>query len=188
MNPAKILHVRKDSSMKKVNFNRGWRFGEGSATSLTNLFNQTAGAETLALERNVDLPHDAMIETPRKDFFAGACTGFYQPKNVYYTKTFALDPEDAGKNVWIEFEGVFQFGIVYLNEQYIGRCMNGYTDYGFDLTDHLKTEGKNVLKVVVMNGCESSRWYSGGGIYRDVWLHIGEPRKTAGGHPPWQDR
>ena len=160
--------------MKKLKFNNGWRYGEGQATALEVLFSKTAGAELLIPERDVTLPHDAMIETPRRDHYAGATTGFWDPKNIYYTKTFTLDPEDAGKRVWIEFEGVFQFAFIYLNNQYVGRWMYGYSNFYMDLTEFLNPAGENHLKVAVRNGCDSSRWYSGAGIYRDVWLHIGD--------------
>lgn len=161
--------------MKKKLFNDNWMFAEGSATTLSLLFNSTAGAENFTPPKPVMLPHDAMIETPRKDFFAGACTGFWEPKNVYYTKEFTLPAEDEGKAIWLEFESIFQFAFIYLNEQYVGRCMNGYTNYYVDITDYVVFDRPNQLKVVVRNGCESSRWYSGGGIYRNVHILKGDP-------------
>ncbi len=158
--------------MKKQLFNEGWTFGEGTATSLSFLMDATAGGNKKP-PRPVTLPHDAMIESERADFFAGACTGFYQPKNIYYTKTFEIPEEDVDKCVWIEFEGVFQFAFVYVNDQLAGKCMNGYTNHFIDITKYVDYQGENTLKVVIRNGCESSRWYSGEGIYRNVNIYTG---------------
>lgn len=161
--------------MERILFNDEWFFSEGTATSQSFLYNETAGGEKIAPPRAVTLPHDAMIELERKDFFAGACTGFYVPKNIYYTKTFELSPEDKGKVIWLEFDGVYQFGFVYVNDQLAGKCINGYTEYYIDISRYVHFDQPNQLKVVIRNGVESSRWYSGAGIYRNVYLLKGNP-------------
>lgn len=155
--------------MKKRLFNEGWNFAKGTATTLGTLFGE--GNEL----KPVTLPHDAMIETERVNFPGGACTGFYKPENIYYTKSFELSPEDEGKAIWIEFEGVFQFAFVYVNDELAGSCMNGYVNFYIDISKYVVFDKPNQIKVVVRNGCESSRWYSGGGIYRNVNILIGDP-------------
>ena len=160
--------------MRRTLFNDNWTFSEGAATTLDMLFSVTAGAPEVKTHP-VTLPHDAMIETERKDFYAGACTGFYKPKNVYYTKEYSLKPEDEGKAVWLEFEGIFQFGYVHVNDMLVGRCMYGYGNYYLDITKYVEFDKPNTLKVTVKNEVESSRWYSGGGIYRNVHLLMGNP-------------
>ena len=80
--------------MRRELFNDNWNFSEGAATTLDMLFSNTAGAPVVK-SGPVTLPHDAMIETERQDFYAGACTGFYVPKNIYYTKEFSLNPDQC---------------------------------------------------------------------------------------------
>ena len=155
--------------MKRKLFNDDWFFSKGTATSLSNLFEQAREA------KSVMLPHDAVIETEREEFPGGVCTGFYKPENIYYTKIFELSEENKGKSIWLEFEGVFQFAFVYVNDELAGKCMNGYINFYVDISKYVVFDKPNQIKVVIRNGCESSRWYSGGGIYRNVNIIIGEP-------------
>ena len=136
------------------------------------MFRVTEGAPKTE-SYDVTLPHDAMIRTPRLNFYAGASTGFWKPKDIFYTKEFEMDPADEGKSCYLEFEGVFQLAYVYVNDSLAGRCMYGYGNYFIDLTKYLRYDRKNQIRVVIKNGNMSSRWYSGGGIYRDVRMFLG---------------
>lgn len=156
--------------MKRALFNSGWFFAKGSGSSLQALF----GADNTP-PTPVSLPHDAVIGTERKDFPIGGGTGFYESENIHYTKTFNLTAEDSGKVVWLEFEGVYQNGYIYINNAFAGRCVYGYGNYYIDATRFVKFGAENNIKVVVKNGVPSGRWYTGGGIYRDVRIMIGGP-------------
>ena len=87
----------------------------------------------------------------------------------WYRKTFDATPVE-GKSVFIDFDGVYRNSEVWLNGQYLGKRPYGYSSFQYDLTPHLKA-GKNIIAVKVDNSQQpNSRWYSGSGIYRNVWL------------------
>lgn len=88
----------------------------------------------------------------------------------WYRKTFAIAPLTSGDQVEIRFDGAFLVTEVWLNGVKLGRNVNGYLGFAFDLTPHLKAGGINVLAVRVANEGETARWYSGSGLYRHVWL------------------
>lgn len=84
-----------------------------------------------------------------------------------------------GKRIHIEFDGAMSLSKVYLNGKYVGEWPYGYSSFAFDLTDKWNYEGENVLAVRLENKPESSRWYPGGGIYRNVRLVVTEPVSVA---------
>ncbi|MDP4292309.1 MAG: beta galactosidase jelly roll domain-containing protein, partial [Bacteroidota bacterium] len=147
----------------------GWKF------SLTD----TLGAEKPAFNdakwRTIDLPHDWSIENT---FTADAPTGGgggYLPTGIgWYRKHFKVE-NPKGKNIRIEFEGVYQNSDVWLNGRHLGHYPNGYMSFGYDLTSAIK-KGENLITVRVNNSLQpNSRWYSGSGIFRHVWLDITQP-------------
>ncbi|MCM1124475.1 MAG: DUF4982 domain-containing protein [Eubacterium sp.] len=155
--------------MKKVKFNNNWIFHEGGGSSLAAL---VGGAETT---KEVTLPHDASIERERNPQEPnGSGNGYFREETIHYTKEFSLDAEDADKNIWLEFEGVYQNAYVYINNAFAGKCPYGYSNFYIDATKYVHFEKKNDIKVVVKNGVPSGRWYTGGGIYRDVNLMIAD--------------
>lgn len=156
-------------NMIKQNFNRNWEFRYGTGSSFEALM-PGAGAEV----KKINLPHDASICLPRTaDDVSGSGNGFFQEKNCVYDKTFTLEEADAWKNVWFEFEGVYQNSFVYINGSYAGRCPYGYSNFYVDGTKFVKA-GENKIRVVVKNEVPSGRWYTGGGIYRDVNIMIAD--------------
>ena len=156
--------------MRKIKFNDGWVFHEGGAGALSSL---AAAMGHGAQSREVTLPHDASIEMERKaDEPSGSGNGFFQEKTVHYVKEFEMDAADAGSSVWLEFEGVYQNAYVYVNGAFAGKCPYGYGNFYLDVAKYLNFGGKNSVKVIVNNGVPSGRWYTGGGIYRDVNLMI----------------
>ena len=88
----------------------------------------------------------------------------------WYRKSFILADLAPGQQVEIRFDGAFMITEAWLNGVKLGRNINGYTGFAFDLTPHLSAGGRNVLAVKVANEGETARWYSGSGIYRHVWL------------------
>ena len=123
--------------------------------------------------KQVTLPHDASIGRERNpEEPNGSGNGFFREESYVYTKTFSMNADDKDKNVYLEFEGVYQNAFVYVNNSFAGKCPYGYSNFYVDITKYLNYNEPNALKVVVKNGVPSGRWYTGGGIYRDVNLMI----------------
>lgn len=118
--------------------------------------------------RTLTLPHDWSIEgTPSRDL--ASCTGFLPGGIGWYRKHFNSSMK-TGDKLYIYFEGVYNRSEVYLNGQLLGKRPNGYISFMYDLTPYLK-DGDNVLAVRVDHSkYADSRWYTGSGIYRNVWL------------------
>ena len=106
----------------------------------------------------------------------GAATGHVIGGTGWYRRHFRLGPADAGKNVSVRFDGVYMDADVWVNGQHLGNHPYGYTGFAYDLTPALKPAGEeNLLAVRVRNEGKNSRWYSGSGIYRHVWLTVTDP-------------
>jgi beta-galactosidase len=132
--------------------------------------------------RNIDLPHDWSIEDlpgTNSPFDRNAISqtpgGFTTGGTGWYRKHFSIGPELKGKNFILYFEGIYMNATIWLNGREIGRHPYGYTSFVIDATDMIKPGEDNLLAVKVANEGENSRWYSGSGIYRHVWLRIAEP-------------
>ncbi len=141
--------------MKKLNFNQNWRC---NGTPVT-------------------LPHDAQITEKRSKEASDGGHGYF-PGGVYtYEKTFTAPAEWEGKKVLIEFEGVYKNCTVSLNGKEIGGHKYGYTTFTLPL-ENLNIGGENTLTVVADNSqLPNSRWYTGSGIYRPVWLYVGDEKR-----------
>ncbi|MDO4740563.1 MAG: glycoside hydrolase family 2 TIM barrel-domain containing protein [Eubacteriales bacterium] len=154
--------------MIRQNLNRKWEFKKGKSSLMAAM---TGGA---AQVNYVNLPHDAMIhETPFKDAVSGAQTGFYPGGGYTYTKTLSVPQEWAGKEVFIEFEGVYQTAMVYVNGDFAGNNLHGYGEFIVPVHKYLHFGADNEIKVIANNPDPNSRWYSGSGIYRSVNLMVG---------------
>ena len=125
----------------------------------------------------VDLPHDGSISLDRRlDAPAGPSGGFFPGVNLVYEKTIDTDPAWAGRRVWLTFEGAYQMAEVRINGRLAGRQHYGYTTFHVDATPHLRPLGGNQIKVQTSNSAQpNSRWYTGSGLYRHVWLTVLEP-------------
>jgi len=157
-------------------FDFGWRFHRGGAQ----------GAEDPSFDdskwRSVDLPHDWSIEDlPGTDspFSADAISqvsgGFTTGGTGWYRKSFTVKRESEGKCILIMFDGVYMNSEVWLNGEFLGDHPYGYTSFWFDISDKIRYDKANILSVKVKNEGENSRWYSGSGIYRHVWLKTLSP-------------
>ncbi len=131
--------------------------------------------------RTLDLPHDWSIEGTLDAKNPMGVDGGYFPAGVgCYRKTFTLPAAVKGKLVSIYFEGVYMNAEVLINGKSLGGHPYGYTSFSYDLTPYLKLNGKNVLSVRVDNSKQkNSRWYSGSGIYRHVWMVVSDPIHVA---------
>jgi beta-galactosidase len=157
--------------MQKLRFDGEWRFHLGDIP---------AGRwyePDDSTWRLVDLPHDWSIELERDPASPSGASGGYFPMGLgRYHKRFAAPEEWGGKQVFVEFEGVYMNAEVWLNGHFLGRHPYGYTSFHYDLTPYLDLGANNLLKVIVDNACQpNSRWYSGSGIYRHAWLLIADP-------------
>lgn len=122
----------------------------------------------------VDLPHDFSIMQKRDpNALAGAASGYYPGGMGCYTKTLFIPKEWADHRISLYFEGVYMNAAVYVNEQLVNRHYYGYTSFECDITPYLNFDADNFIKVGVNNSAvPNSRWYSGSGIYRHVWLEV----------------
>ena len=160
----------------------GWRFYRGDQP----------GAEQTGFNdsrwRTVDLPHDWSIEdmpgtlSPfSSDAVSGVSGGFATGGTGWYRKTLTIPfgTAKAWNRIVILFEGVYMNADVWVNGKHMGNHPYGYTSYWYDITDSLDAAGTNVVSVRVRNEGRNSRWYSGSGIYRHVWLKYLPPVHAA---------
>lgn len=151
--------------MKEIKWNEQWKFWEDK-DSFALVWDIPEHA------KEVTLPHDAMIgNTAYAQSKNGGNTGFLDAENYTYVKMFTPSEGDRDKILLLKFEGVYMNALVYVNGQLAGKNPNGYTDFYVKLNDFLKYGIENEIRVQVRAGAMSnSRWYSGAGIYRDVYL------------------
>jgi len=126
--------------------------------------------------RRVDLPHDWAIELPfdrNSDVshgFKPVGPGFATNSVGWYRRTFALPRQDAGKRLWLEFDGAYRDSRVYVNGFFVGHNESGYSSFRYDITDVANCGGRNTVAVRV-DATQFEGWfYEGAGIYRHVWL------------------
>ena len=131
--------------------------------------------------RRLNLPHDWAVEGDFSQDNPSGTGGGALPGGVgWYRKTFTVGKFDEGKRIYIDFDGVYMNSTVYINGHCLGSRPYGYISFRYDLTPYLDWGGKNVLAVRVDNSEQpNSRWYSGCGIYRNVWLTKLEPVHVA---------
>lgn len=124
------------------------------------------------IARDITLPHDAMIEKPaHADSLNGGNTGFRDGDIYTYVKMLHAPEEYKEKTVTLKFEGVYMNAFVYVNGQLAAKSPFGYTTFYATLNDFLKYGEDNEIRVQVRAGAmTNSRWYSGAGIYRDVYF------------------
>jgi len=156
-------------SAGRENFDSGWRFHIGEVT----------GAENPVFAdqdwRILDLPHDWSIEGNFKPDNPATNSGASLPGGIgWYRKSFTVT-DISTKHRFIQFDGVYMNSTVWVNGHELGNRPFGYSTFQYDLTPYLK-EGENIISVKVDNSLQpNSRWYSGSGIYRHVWLTTASP-------------
>lgn len=131
--------------------------------------------------RVVDLPHDWSIEgTPHPDHPSGAAGGFFPGGIGWYRKRLRI-PEDLGdRHLLVEFDGVYMNSRVWCNGRLCGERPYGYSSFAYDVTPLVRPRQQACLAVRVDNSRQkNSRWYTGSGIYRHVWLTLAGPIRVA---------
>ena len=159
------------NGLRGQDFNSGWKFNR---SDVTNGQNATFDDSTW---RNLSVPHDWSIELAfNQKSPAGSGGGFLDGGVGWYRKTFTLDQAYSGKKILIQFDGVYMNSQVWLNGTSLGTRPYGYSSFEYDLTPYAKFGStSNVIAVRVNNNQPTSRWYSGSGIYRNVWLTVVDP-------------
>ena len=149
-----------------ADFDSNWHFhlGDVNGAELTT-FND-------AKWRNLNLPHDWGVEGKFSKDNPATPEGGALPGGIgWYRKTFIEPVSAKNKRVYIDFDGVYQKSTVWINGHELGFRPNGYISFRYELTPYLNFGGKNTIVVKVDNSVQpNSRWYSGSGIYRNVWL------------------
>jgi len=162
---------------RRISFNDGWKFTKHDAGAPKIRGAQKPNFDDSAWE-SIDLPHDWAILGAFTEEVDSAEGRLPFPGVGWYRKTFKAPAK--GKHVFIEFDGVMKDAQVWLNGKKVGTWPYGYSSFSFELTDHLKYgDRKNVIAVRCENQIESSRWYPGSGIYRNIWLTVVEPVHVA---------
>jgi beta-galactosidase len=152
--------------MLRTPFNAGW-----TVTPKQSLF---AAALMPTTPVAVTLPHDAMRDLPRSATSPnGSHSGYYPSAHVVYEKSFDASAEWAGKTVVVQFDGVYRDAVVYLNGDFLEQRPSGYSPFSVDLTSRIVAAATNVLRVEARTH-QDSRWYTGVGIHRDVWLGVAD--------------
>lgn len=170
------------AAARTVPFDNDWLFAKDNVQNAEQVNYNDANW------RKIDLPHDWSIEDLpnqlpgstigpfHKGSIGGFQTGFTVGGTGWYRKKFVTGKAEQHKLVSIVFDGVYMNSDVWLNGHHLGNHLYGYTPFYYDLTPYLKPAGQqNVLAVSVRNEGKNSRWYSGSGIYRHVWLSVTDP-------------
>lgn len=156
---------------RATEFNSGWRFALVDNDSASAPDFDDSGW------RELNLPHDWAIEGDFSESNPSGTGGGALPGGIgWYRKSFTLPESYKGKQVYIDFDGAYMNSSVYINGHYLGTRPYGYASFSYDLTPYLNFDGENIIAVKVDNAEQpNSRWYSGCGIYRNVWLRALNP-------------
>ncbi len=161
--------VSAQPARKIILFNDSWKFHKGDiANADKESFNDNDW-------RQLSLPHDWSIEGPFDEQWASATA--YLPGGIgWYRKKFNLSPAMRSKNIYIYFDGVYNNSEVWINGHYLGKRPNGFIPFQYELTKYLHPTGSNIITVKADHTeFADSRWYTGSGIYRDVYLIAANP-------------
>lgn len=156
-----LNHYEQASS--SINFDSNWKFFLGEAT----------GAESLTFQdlnwKDINLPHDYSLSQDYTE--NGEAESGYKLGGVgWYRKQFTLGSAYANKKIYLHFDGAYMNAEVYVNGTKVAFHPYGYTAFKVDITDNVKLDGTNLVAVKTDNPVPTSRWYSGSGLYRSVYL------------------
>lgn len=129
--------------------------------------------------RKLNLPHDWGIEGPFKQEYPGETGKLPWWGTAWYRKHFSVPEADAGRCLSLEIDGAMAYAAVWLNGHFVGGWPYGYASWSVELTRYIKPGAENVLAIRLDNPPDSSRWYPGGGLYRNVWLVKTQPLHVA---------
>jgi beta-galactosidase len=162
-----LVSVFASAQRSIVKFNKHWKFYLGDDSSAREIKYDDSKWRTL------NLPHDWSIEGSFSEKYPTTFNQGALPAGIgWYRKTFTVPVSSKEKRVFINFDGVYRNSEVWINGHYLGKRPNGYISFQYELTPYLKFGSeKNVIAIKVDNSEQpNSRWYTGSGIYRNVWL------------------
>jgi len=168
------IPIQRMGASNVQSFDEDWLFSRFGLQADGTTLSEPPGMENPVVNdenwRKLDLPHDWAIEGPFRIELAGE-TGKLPYQGIgWYRKHFSIPASDASKRIFIDFDGAMAYAQIWLNGKYIGTWPYGYSSFRMDLTPYLKFGEKNVLAVRLDTEKWESRWYSGAGIYRHVWM------------------
>ncbi|MCK4922305.1 MAG: hypothetical protein KAS71_14735, partial [Bacteroidales bacterium] len=150
----------------KENFNENWKFKLEDKASFCEIELDDSQWRTL------DLPHDWSVEANFSEENSGR-NAWLPGGKAWYRKSFMLPENYKGKSIEIQFDGIYKNASIWVNQNPIGIQHDGYTSFRYDITELLSFEEQNTIAVRVENtNVPNCRWYSGSGIYRNVWLNV----------------
>ena len=161
-----LLGTQGLSARDRQLFDKGWLFTLADSAGMEkNAYSDVAW-------RSLNLPHDWAIEGDFSPSNPSGASGGALPGGVgWYRKHFTVNAKEKYNKYVVEFDGVYMNATVYINGHRLGTRPYGYSSFEYDITPYLNIKGDNVLAVKVDNSDQpNSRWYSGCGIYRHVWL------------------
>lgn len=196
------------SVRERILLDDGWQFAFGNASSPekdfgcgTEYFNYLTKAASIHNEgpyslkfkpekwgvnwKTVNLPHDWAVDLPfsgKASFSHGFKTvGYKYPETSvgWYRKTITIPQEDAGKHLYLQFDGVFRDARIWVNGFYLGHEPSGYATQIYDIAEYLNYGGENLITVRADATLEEGWFYEGAGIYRHVWLNKMAPLHVA---------
>ncbi|HKB90491.1 MAG TPA: beta-galactosidase GalB [Opitutaceae bacterium] len=129
--------------------------------------------------RKLNLPHDWGVEGPFQQELSGETGKLSWMGVAWYRKHFPVAASDSGKRIYLDIDGAMSYATVWLNGQFVGGWPFGYASFRLDLTPYVKFGTENIVAIRLDNPNNSSRWYPGGGIYRNVWLVKSRPVHVA---------
>src|SRR5262245_55790040 len=153
------------NGLRGESFNSGWRFTRSDpAGAQATTFNDASWTP-------LDLPHDWSISLAFNSNSPGGSNAGYLDGGVgWYRKSFTVDQAAMGQRIFVAFDGAYMNSEVWINGTSLGTRPYGYTSFEYELTQYITFGGTNVIAVRLNNNQPNSRWYSGSGIYRNVWL------------------
>ncbi len=151
---------------ERKSFNSNWKFFKGREVAASS--SQFDDSQW----RSLTLPHDWAIEGPFDQKYNARCGGLPFHGTGWYRKSFKTPPKNPTDRVFIKFDGAMYDAHIWVNGHLVGRRPFGYIGFEFDITDHLSSDGDNVIAVRLRPEDLSSRWYPGAGLYRNCWLTI----------------
>jgi len=196
------LNITAQSVRERTNFDSNWYFAFGHPYDKTKDFNTGTGYFTYLAKagygdgaaakdfdhrawRPLDLPHDWAVEMPfsskgsHSHGYKAVGPGFPETSVGWYRKSFFVNSDDYGKQLFLDFDGISRNAQVWVNGHYLGTEPSGYQSFNYNITDIINYGEDNVVAVRADVSMEEGWYYEGAGIYRHVWL-----RKTASLHIP----
>ena len=166
--------IVEESTRERTSFNSSWSFARFGAMANGTEKAEPAGLQAVGYDdsswRDLDLPHDWGIEGPFRAELPNRTGKLPWDGIGWYRKNFNIPASDVGKQIFLDIDGAMSFAKVYVNGEFAGEWPYGYASFRIDMTPHVKFGESNVVAVRLDNPKESSRWYPGGGIYRNTWL------------------